>query len=147
MTTRRATVGSIIHYIRMGYSNYASYFVTGSVCISTSYLLMKELGVDVPFLPFAIGVGVLGIGAVFSIGKYLHYKGGLYEGQLNVDYLNNVWIYKLFPGKERVFAKAYYLMLKKALGPLTDAEISDADSTLRELELLVQGESIDRPEA
>ncbi len=139
-------IGSLMQYIRMAYANYVAFLLVPFATINTTYLVLDRQGINVDYLPFAsltIAFGTLGL---LALGL-LHYKGGLYAGQMNVDVLNNPWYHQAIPGKEKDVALPITLLTLHLIATLIEDKAydeyrEDIAKATKQLQQLIDGGSV-----
>ncbi len=141
-------VGSLMQYIRMGFSNYLAFILSPLTFLNVLYVALSLQGITLNYWLFILVSLPTGIILLFAIG-YAHYKFGLYAGQTNVDILNHPWYHQAIPGKEKDVSLPISLLnlelMTKLLyshGLLSENEKTRISQAKMKLELLIEGGSV-----
>ena len=141
-------IGSLMQYIRMGFSNYLAFILSPLTFLNVLYVALSVQGVNLNYWLFISISLPAGIIILFGIG-YAHYKAGLYAGQTNVDVLNHPWYKKAIPGKEKDVALPITLLslelmthLLSSQNLLTNTDKYRIQQARDQLQALINGESV-----
>jgi len=134
----------MMQYVRSGYANYVSYFFVGLTFINTTFLTLIALGIELSYVMFTGLTVPLAVVLLWAVGR-IHYKAGLYEGQVKVDIANNPYWGKLVPGKEQVFAATYLQILNLLQRSIPEGDMNTKEQVtkaMKDLTSLLEGKSV-----